>query len=664
MVENGGCEQRCYDTYNSWHCGCEDGYTLVNTKQACPGVAACSAIIIDLVFVVDSSGSIRDMNPADGSYDNWNLILDFIVDVVESLNIGQDAVRVGMVIYSQSAQNVFFLNSYFSQAEIGAAVLAAPYMGSFTNTADGIHLMRQVQFTAANGDRADVPNIAIVITDGESNLNKDDTVPAAQLAQQQGVKMFSLGVTEAVNEVEVAGISQFPQEYGKNWFMATDFTTLGDIISDIVSSTCTVDPCPGLDADIVFIVDSSGSIRDANPPDGSVDNWALTLEFIATFIDQLNIGPEASQVGLVRFSFAADNIFFLDSYHDKANLISAVLNTGYIGSFTNTSGGLRAATFEQFVPAAGDRPHHDNIAIVITDGQPNLDAELTVPDAAYLRSLGTQVFAVGVTDLVEAQLLQQISSEPQLEGENYFLSTDFDSLQLIGEQVSARACRTSEQYCWRADDEGWLCQCVFDECDAKPLNGTRCEDVDECAEHNGLCSHACVNTPGAYYCTCPAGLALHADAHTCTDVDECVTEPGVQCPAGTECVNTWGAYYCIASQSVHQAQAVALAGLKAAEEHNSQLSVLLLKRRRATRHNTASSASTGDQSGSQAQAAALGGSAAGEHTSQLSVLLAVLAVVLGAALLATLLTVGLKRRRASRFDLSTASPSIGELSYS
>ena len=37
--------------------------------------------LIDLCIVIDSSGSIRDNNPQDGSFDNWNLILDFVKQV-------------------------------------------------------------------------------------------------------------------------------------------------------------------------------------------------------------------------------------------------------------------------------------------------------------------------------------------------------------------------------------------------------------------------------------------------------------------------------------------------------------------------------------------------------------------------------------------------------
>ena len=54
--------------------------------------------LLDISFVVDSSGSIRMANQ--GGVDNWQVILDFMVDVVESINVGQDQTRVGSVTFS------------------------------------------------------------------------------------------------------------------------------------------------------------------------------------------------------------------------------------------------------------------------------------------------------------------------------------------------------------------------------------------------------------------------------------------------------------------------------------------------------------------------------------------------------------------------------------
>ena len=50
--------------------------------------------------------------------------------------------------------------------------------------------------------------------------------------------------------------------------------------------------------------------------------------------------------------------------------------TPYIGSFTNTSGGLWRMIHDQFQPNSGDRADVNNVCVVITDGYSNIDVEL------------------------------------------------------------------------------------------------------------------------------------------------------------------------------------------------------------------------------------------------------------------------------------------------
>ena len=44
--------------------------------------------IIDLVLVVDSSGSIRE-TPEDGSVDNWQLVKNFLTNLTQLFDVGQ-----------------------------------------------------------------------------------------------------------------------------------------------------------------------------------------------------------------------------------------------------------------------------------------------------------------------------------------------------------------------------------------------------------------------------------------------------------------------------------------------------------------------------------------------------------------------------------------------
>ena len=81
-INNGGCSQLCINTYDSYYCTCKYGYSLVrpSISSACPG--ACDNFKADLVFVVDSSGSIGK--------ENWKQMLTFIATLINTLDIGLD----------------------------------------------------------------------------------------------------------------------------------------------------------------------------------------------------------------------------------------------------------------------------------------------------------------------------------------------------------------------------------------------------------------------------------------------------------------------------------------------------------------------------------------------------------------------------------------------
>lgn len=75
-------------------------------------VVACQNNVVDLVFVVDSSGSIRagNANNPDGQ-DNWALLLAFINNIISRLSISSTLTRVGMVVYSGDVTHYFFMNN-------------------------------------------------------------------------------------------------------------------------------------------------------------------------------------------------------------------------------------------------------------------------------------------------------------------------------------------------------------------------------------------------------------------------------------------------------------------------------------------------------------------------------------------------------------------------
>lgn len=107
---------------------------------------------------------------------------------VESGNI-----RVGAITFSDTVNTEFFMNQYFTRTDIINALKAIVYRRGTTNTASALEYLRNNMYSTANGGRTGVNNVAIVITDGESN-NRVQTLEQARLTKTAGIHIISLGI--------------------------------------------------------------------------------------------------------------------------------------------------------------------------------------------------------------------------------------------------------------------------------------------------------------------------------------------------------------------------------------------------------------------------------------------------------------------------------------
>ena len=64
-------------------------------------------------------------------------------------------------------------------------------------------------------------------------------------------------------------------------------------------------------------------------------------------------------------------------------------------------------------------------------------------------------------------------------------------------------------------------------------------DIDECLEANRRCEHSCTNSIGSFQCSCQSGYQLDSNNSTCSDIDECLSNPCQQ-----TCSNVPGGFHC------------------------------------------------------------------------------------------------------------------------
>jgi hypothetical protein len=268
----------------------------------------------------------------------------------------------------------------------------------------------------------------------------------------------------------------------------------------LCNATCISD-----NADIVIILDSSGSMTE--------ENYNKTLEFIISLIQNLDIGLTQTRVGFIYYGFRAVDLFFLNNYTTAGDMIAKIRTARYLDEETRTDKALIHARDTQFTPANGDRADRQNIALVITDGDTTLpiDTRRAANDAI---KAGIRVLAVGINNdsaSVDSEV-RGITSPPKQRNVTYWYINNFDQLPLLRQNVSAAigVCATSSgppTFC-RNTYTGVQCFCDVAECDRRPVNSSACVDVNECANNPCAAGLNCTNTLGSYTCDIPGAGPL------------------------------------------------------------------------------------------------------------------------------------------------------------
>lgn len=182
--------------------------------------------------------------------------------------------------------------------------------------------------------------------------------------------------------------------------------------------------CGGSKADIVFILDSSGSV-------GS-ENFQKTKEFFKTMVGGFQIGSQNVRMASVTFSTSIHDTFQFGSFNSAYSLQQRINTIPYDSGGTNTHLALKYARERSFSYA---RSGISKIAVVITDGQSNSRSE-TLDEASRLRNSGVIIFSVGVGSGVDRSELEGMASKSTY----VFDVVAFNALDSIRERLTKTAC--------------------------------------------------------------------------------------------------------------------------------------------------------------------------------------------------------------------------------
>ncbi len=151
-------------------------------------------IPLDLVLVVDSSGSVRDQNDhavsgPDDPRDNWQRLMTALWDLTWQFQ--QESTRVGIVLYSTDATIVTPLTDPDS-ARRRIDEIRNSFEGGLTNTAAGIRKAQEI--LQASGNRPDAHDVVMVFTDGIPTVNAGDVEFASRDVRNFGAFVGVVGI--------------------------------------------------------------------------------------------------------------------------------------------------------------------------------------------------------------------------------------------------------------------------------------------------------------------------------------------------------------------------------------------------------------------------------------------------------------------------------------
>lgn len=206
-------------------------------------------------------------------------------------------------------------------------------------------------------------------------------------------------------------------------------------------------------ADIVFLLDESGSIADTD--------FQSSLNFVRSIIDAFPeeklSSEDGTRFGLSFFNDAYRVLFLLSSYKQKSQYFTSLSSVSQQQGGTHLGEALNRVLVDQFTQDSGLRPEASGlptILIVMTDGQS--DDEVAVP-ASRVQDNNIVVYAIGIGSY-DSQQLNAVASSP----DHVKLLATFSDLTDFAATLTASSCYEPQPVQIGTDIEGKVEQDRFE----------------------------------------------------------------------------------------------------------------------------------------------------------------------------------------------------------
>ncbi|XP_012622377.2 collagen alpha-5(VI) chain [Microcebus murinus] len=361
----------------------------------------------DIYFLIDGSGSIQKKQ--------FEQIKEFMLSTIGMFSIGPDKVRVGVVQYSDKREVEFNIADYSNDIDLSKAVANIKQLKGGTYTGEALDFILPIIKNGSKDRTSEVPCYLIVLTDGKST---DGVLGPAERLRAEQITIYAVGIGEA-NRAELQQIAGTEERvnFGHN------FDALKSIKNEVIHRICTEKGCEDMKADVMFLVDSSGSIGH--------ENFEKMKTFMKNLLTKIQIGADKTQIGVVQFSDDTKEEFQLNKYFTQKEISDAIDRMSLIGRNTMMGHALTSIA-RYFTGPMGARSGVKKFLILITDGEAQDDVR---NPARVLRDKGVTIFSVGVYGANRPQL-EEISGDGTL----VFHVENFDDLKTIESKLIFGIC--------------------------------------------------------------------------------------------------------------------------------------------------------------------------------------------------------------------------------
>ncbi|KAM4704936.1 matrilin-2 [Rhinophrynus dorsalis] len=460
--------------------------------------SACYNKPLDLVFIIDSSRSVRP-------YD-FEKVKEFLITMLKFLDIGPDSTRVGLLQYGSTVKNEFSLKTYKRKSDIERAVKRMMHLATGTMTGLALQYAMTIAFSETEGARPlnqYVPRIAMIVTDGRP---QDPVAEIAAKARNSGILIFAIGVGR-VDMSTLKSIGSEPHE--EHVFLVANFSQIETLTSVFQNKLCAPHLCStsshGCDH---FCINTPGSYI-CRCKQGYILNpdekTCSTQDLCATEkhgCEQICVNTPGSYVCQCFEAYKLAN-------DQKTCIIvdyCALGNHGCQHECLNVNDSYVCQCRPGFILNSDKKTCRR-------------------PDYCALSNHGCQQECVNTDESYFCRCRN-----------GFTLNSDKKTCRKINHCALGR--NGCEHECVNTDSS-FICKCHK----GYTLNrdGRTCRKVDPCAESNHGCQHICTNTDESYICQCYEGFVINEDLKTCSAVDHCLSNDH-----GCEhlCVNSVDSYTC------------------------------------------------------------------------------------------------------------------------